>query len=85
METCSKRNCLLFAVVSLILLTASGTACLADDVTIVTPRNTAINAYQSSEMLPEEITKTDLAYAKIIKDNQWQAVIKSSSSSQYNT
>ncbi len=85
MDPCKKKTSLLFVMVSLVFLAAGSIDCLADHVTIVTPRNTAINAYRSNEMLPEEIAKTDLAYAKIIQDNKWKAVIKSSSSSQYNS
>lgn len=85
MNASNKRKLLLFAVVSLVFLTVGSNACLADEVTILTPRKTVINAYLSEEMPPDDITNTDLAYAKIINDNRWKAVIKSSSSSQYNS
>ena len=85
MGTVSKRNALLTAVVSLVLVLSNSDICLAEEVTVFTPRKTAINAHRSSEMSQESITRTDLAHAKIIKDNRWKAVIKSSSTTQYNS
>ncbi len=85
MHNCNRRIVLLSATVSLVLILSGSIFCFADDVTIYTPRKTAINAHRASEMSQESITRTDLAYTKIIKDNRWKAVIKSSSTNQYNS
>ena len=79
-----RKRTLWFVAVSLVYLLFSSTPCLAEEVTIFTPRKTAISAYRCIEMAPDAIERRDQAYAKIIRDNRWSAVIKSGSSCQYN-
>lgn len=85
MDVSNKKIMAWFVVISIAYINLSNISCLADDITIFTPRNTAIVAYRSNEMDQEAKEQTDLAYARIIDDNRWQAVIKSSSSNQYNS
>ncbi len=85
MNRYNHRSVLLSAVVSLVLVLLSSIICFANEVTIFTARKSAVTAHHGKEMSQEAITRTDLAYAKIIKDNRWKAVIKSSSTNQYNS
>ncbi len=85
MDRFSKPIPLMLAMVSLLLFFPGGISCLAGEINIRTPRKTVIKGYRPGEMSQDAVLRTDLAYEQIIKDNRWKAVIKSSSSNQYNS